>query len=72
MRMSEQEAWDLDDLLTRTDPELMPNGTGFLSRREAGLMGMDSLSVDDQSGIGTEPSCPEIMVRKRIAAAVQG
>jgi len=42
--MTEQEAREMDDLLTRTDPELLPNGTGFLSRREPGLMDMDSLS----------------------------
>ena len=46
MKMTEKEAWELDDLLTRTDPELGPNGTGFLSRKEAQLMGMDTLSIN--------------------------
>ncbi len=46
MKMTEQEAWELDDLLTRTDPELGSNGTGFLSRKEARLMGMDTLSIN--------------------------
>ena len=44
--MTEQEALELDDLLTRTDPELGPNGTGFLSQREARLMGLDNLSIN--------------------------
>ena len=51
MKMTEQEAWELDDLLTRTDPELGPNGTGFLSRKEARLghgHPLNKLS-DDQS-----------------------
>jgi hypothetical protein len=45
-QMTEQEAWELDDLLTRTDPELGPNGTGFLSRREARLLGCDDLTMN--------------------------
>jgi len=44
--MTEQEALELDELLTRTDPELGPNGTGFLSQREARLMGLDNLSIN--------------------------
>ncbi|MFP3091186.1 hypothetical protein LQZ21_12760 [Treponema sp. TIM-1] len=45
-KMTEQEAWEPDDLLTRTDPELGANGTGFLSRRDAHLMGLDNVSVN--------------------------
>ena len=45
-KVTEQEAWELDDLLTRTDPELGPNGTGFLSRRDVRIMGLDDLSVN--------------------------
>ena len=46
MKMTEQEALELDELLTNIDPELGPNGTGFLSQREARLMGLDNLSVN--------------------------
>ena len=45
-KMTEQEVWELDDLLTRTDPELGPNGTGFLSRRDIRIMGLDDLSLN--------------------------
>jgi hypothetical protein len=45
-KMTEEEAWELDGLLTRTDPELGANGTGFLSRREALITGLDDLSVN--------------------------
>ena len=46
MKMTEQEALELDELLTRTDPKLGTNGTGFLSQREARLMGLDNLSIN--------------------------
>jgi hypothetical protein len=45
-KMTEQEAWELEDLVSRTDPELGPNGTGFLSLREARLMGLDDFSIN--------------------------
>ena len=44
--MTEQEALELDEILTNTDPKLGPNGTGFLSQREARLMGLDNLSIN--------------------------
>jgi len=46
MKMTEQEALDLSELLTNTDPKLGPNGTGFLSQMEARLMGLDNLSIN--------------------------
>jgi len=46
MKMTEQEAFELDELLTNTDPKLGPNGTGFLSQMEARLMGLDNLSIN--------------------------
>ena len=69
--MTEQEAWELDELLTRTDPELGPNGTGFLSQREARLMGLDNLSINYlMTKAATDHKTPaEIigeMVRERI------
>jgi hypothetical protein len=73
--MTEQEAWEKDDLLTRTDPELGPNGTGFLSRREARLMGMDDLSINYlmTKAVADHKTPSELigeMVRERIAAVV--
>ena len=46
IEFNEQEAIELDDLLTHTDPKLSPNGIGFLSRREARIMGLDNLSIN--------------------------
>ncbi|MDR1291780.1 MAG: hypothetical protein LBJ91_00030 [Clostridiales Family XIII bacterium] len=45
-KMTEQEAWDLDETLTRTDPRLGINGTGFISRRDARILGLDELSIN--------------------------
>jgi hypothetical protein len=45
-RMTEEEAWALDDQLTKDDPELGVNGTGFVSQREARLMGFDTLTMN--------------------------
>ncbi|MDR2630445.1 MAG: hypothetical protein LBC60_05935 [Spirochaetaceae bacterium] len=74
-KMTEQEAWELDDLLTRTDPELGVNGTGFLSRRDARFMGLDNVSVNYLwTKARTEHKTPAQiigeMVRERIAASV--
>jgi hypothetical protein len=74
-RMTEQEAWELDDLVTRTEIELGPNGTGFLSQREVRLMGLDNLSVNylmtkAQADHKTPAQIIGEMVRERIAATV--
>jgi hypothetical protein len=45
-RMKDEEAWALDEEITRADITLGPNGTGFLSQREARLMGYDTLTVN--------------------------
>ena len=73
--MTEQEAWELDDLLTRTDPELGPNGTGFLSQRDARLMGMDTLSINYlMTKAAADKKTPAQiigeMIRERITAAI--
>jgi hypothetical protein len=48
-RLTEEEAWALDDYVTRNDLELGPEGSDFLSRREARLaayeMGLDKAAV---------------------------
>jgi hypothetical protein len=74
-KMTEQEAWELDELLTRTDPELGANGTGFLSRRDARLLGLDNLSVNylmtkAQADHKTPAQIIGEMVRERIAASM--
>jgi hypothetical protein len=74
-RMTEQEAWELDDLLTRTDPELGPNGTGYLSMLEARKMGLDNLSINYlmTKAFETHTTPAQIigqMVREKIAATV--
>jgi hypothetical protein len=74
-KMTEQEAWELDDLLTRTDPELGANGTGFLSLREARLMGLDNVSVNylitkAQADHKTPAQIIGEMVRERIIASM--
>jgi hypothetical protein len=44
--ITEEEAEALDELWTKTTPRVKPNGTGFISRRNARLMGLDDLSMD--------------------------
>ena len=75
MKMTEQEARELSDLLTRTDPEIGPNGTGYLSMLEARHMGLDNLTINylmtKASEAHTTPA--QIigeMVRERISAVV--
>jgi hypothetical protein len=72
-KMTEQEAWELDDFVTNTEIELGPNGTGFLSQREARLMGMDNLSINYLITMAnaTHKTPAQIineMIRERIAA----
>jgi hypothetical protein len=52
--MTEEEYDALDELWTKTTPKVGPNGTGFISRREARLMGMDALSIN---GNASPPPC---------------
>lgn len=44
--LTEKEYDELDELLTRTTPKVKANGTGFISRREVRLLGLNELSVD--------------------------
>ena len=45
-RMTEEEAWALDEEISTDDNiEFGANGTGFLSMRDANLMGLNDLSV---------------------------
>jgi len=46
-RMTEEEAFALDEKWTKTDPKLGPNGSGFLARRKtAHMITIDDLSAD--------------------------
>lgn len=77
-RMTEQEAWALDDYVTLNDIELGANGTGFLSRREARLkeyeLGLDKTAITwlhakaeiDQT---TPAEVINALVREKIAAS---
>jgi hypothetical protein len=44
--LTEHKYDELDELLTKATPKIKANGTGFVSRREVRLMGLNSLSVD--------------------------
>jgi hypothetical protein len=60
-RMTAEEAWALDDEITRADIELGLNGTGFLSQREARL----GLRKPDR------PRLSARWCRKKIAVSLQ-
>ena len=46
-RMTEEEAFALDEKWTKTTPKVGPNGSGFLSRRRpARMVTIDGLSAD--------------------------
>jgi len=46
-RMTEEEAFALDEKWTKNDPKLGPNGSGFLAQRKAAhMITIDGLSAD--------------------------
>lgn len=46
-RMTEEEAFALDEKWTKTDPKVGSNGSGFLSRRKAAhMITIDGFSAD--------------------------
>ncbi|MDR2999836.1 MAG: hypothetical protein LBU89_01110 [Fibromonadaceae bacterium] len=70
--MTEEEYEALDELLTKTTPKVSANGTGFVSKRNAKLFGLDELSVNYlfTRSLATHKSPAEIiglMVREKIA-----
>jgi len=70
--MTEEECNALDELLTKTTPKVGANGTGFVSKRNAKLFGLDELSVNYlfTKSLATHKSPAEIiggMVREKIA-----
>jgi hypothetical protein len=74
-KMTEQEAWELDEILTRTDPKIGINGTGFISRRDVRIMGLDDLSINylmtkAQAAHKSPAQIIGELVREKIAASV--
>jgi hypothetical protein len=72
--MTEEEYAALDELWTKTTPKVGPNGTGFISRRNARIFGLDDLSMDYllTKAIADHKTPAELiseMVRERIAAS---
>jgi len=73
--LTEEEYDALDEYWTKNTPKVGPNGTGFVSRREARLFGLDDLSADYllTKAIADHKTPAEIineMVRERLTAAV--
>ena len=73
--LTEEEYDALDEYWTKNTPKVGPNGTGFVSRREARLFGLDDLSADYllTKAIADHKTPAEIineMVRERLVAAV--
>jgi hypothetical protein len=74
--LTEEEYDALDEYWTKNTPKVGPNGTGFISRREARLFGLDDLSADYllTKAIADHKTPAEIiseMVHERIAASMQ-
>ena len=72
--MTEEEYDALDELWTKTTPQVGPNGTGFISRRNARLFGLDDLSMDYllTKSMADHKAPADIigeMVRERVAAS---
>jgi hypothetical protein len=44
-RMTEEEAWALDEYVTNNEITLGPNGSGWLSQRELRLLGLKNMTV---------------------------
>jgi hypothetical protein len=45
-RLTEEEAYALDDFVTNNEITLGPNGSGWLAQRELRLMGMSKMTVN--------------------------
>jgi hypothetical protein len=75
-RMTEEEAFALDEKWTKTDPKIGPNGSGFLSKRKsAHMITIDALSANYlfSKAIASHKTPSEIiseMVQERLVEAV--
>ena len=45
-RMTEEEAWALDDYVTNNEITLGPNGSGWLSQREMRVFGLNTTTIN--------------------------
>ena len=74
-RMTEEEAFALDEKWTKTTPKVGPNGTGFLARRRsAHMITIDGFSADYlfSKAIADHKTPSEIiseMVQERLAVS---
>jgi hypothetical protein len=75
-RMTEEEAFALDEKWTKNTPKVGPNGSGFLSKRKAAahIITIDDLSADwlMTKALADHKTPAEIiseMVQERIAAS---
>jgi hypothetical protein len=73
--MTDEEAEYWDEYFTANTPELGPNGTDFLSLREARLLGMNDFSVNYLKTMAeaTRQSLGQVinsLVREKVAASV--
>ena len=75
-RMTEEEAFALDEKCTKIDPKLGPNGSGFFAQRKtAHMITIDALSADYlfSKAIAEHKTPVEIiseMVQERVAASL--
>jgi hypothetical protein len=74
-RMTEEEAFALDDFVTNNEITLGPNGSGWLSQREMRLLGMSNTTINYllAKAMADHKSPAQIideLVGKEIAAAV--
>ncbi|GHV78981.1 hypothetical protein AGMMS49944_07720 [Spirochaetia bacterium] len=72
-KMTDEEADYWDEYFTKNPPKLGPNGSGWLSQREARILGMDDLSATWLRGKAeaSHTSVGQIineLVRKELAA----
>jgi hypothetical protein len=72
--MTEQEAWELDELLTKTTPEIDPVVEGPFIKHRNMMVVLDNLSAEYLTSkmLATKPSPTEIisnMVRRELSLA---
>jgi hypothetical protein len=74
-RMTEEEAWALDEYVTNNEITLGPNGSGWLSQRELRLLGLKNMTVNylltkAEASHKSPAQIIDEMVVKEMAAAV--
>jgi hypothetical protein len=73
-RLTEEEAYALDDFVTNNEITLGPNGSGWLSQRELRLLGMSKMTVNylltkATADHKTPAQIIDEMVQERVTAA---